>query len=143
MPPVVAKVKGAPRSREREDTMLGDTLTVTAGGAGGTAYVLSKINQDAYSAEYLVRDATSEVRVKIRHSTESVKNGELYPLERHNLELKLTTFATPTVEEVVRYISYTMRAPANVTGASTGWWAAGISFLMTDAFATQLMEWES
>lgn len=33
--------------------MLGDTLTVTLDGSGGTAVVTSKINEAGYATEYL------------------------------------------------------------------------------------------
>lgn len=119
--------------------MLGDTITVTY---NSVATVLSKINQDKYSAEYLKRTATDEFRLLVRHSTESAKPG-VVPFERHNFELTRTVFATPTVAEIKDISSHTVRtkrgsdpATAQLTAlAATGW--------LTGANLTKLIAWES
>jgi hypothetical protein len=76
----------------------------------GSAITLEKMNQDGYSSEYLFRDTTKEIRMKIRHSKESLKAGQSYPIERHNCLLSATVYATPTTAEKFSEISFTLRA---------------------------------
>lgn len=79
--------------------MLGDTLTITL--PVGGAKVLNKINQDAYSSEYFLKESTSEFRVKVRH-TEAKASGGLEARERHNVEFTEKVYATATEAEIVR-----------------------------------------
>lgn len=69
--------------------MLGDTITFTI---NAVAKVLKKINQDGYSSEYLLREATQEFRCKIRHSVEKNLTTSR-TMDRHNVELTQTMFA--------------------------------------------------
>jgi len=62
--------------------MLGNTLTVTLDGSGGTAKALPLINQDGYSSEYFLDDTTVTYRAKVRHSRDNVKVGS-QPFDRH------------------------------------------------------------
>lgn len=55
--------------------MLGSTLVITLDGSGGTAKTLPLINQDNYSSEYFLDEATVQWRATIRHSTDTVKAG--------------------------------------------------------------------
>lgn len=82
----------------------------------GNAITLEKLNQDGYSSEYMFRDTAKELRMKIRHSKESLKPGQTYPIERHNCLLSTTVYATPTSVEQFSEISFTLRA---APGAST------------------------
>lgn len=60
---------------------FGDTVTITI---NSVAKVLKKINQDAYSSEYLLRETGKEFNLLIRHSRDKVLvNG--FPQERHNV----------------------------------------------------------
>jgi hypothetical protein len=123
--------------------MLGDTLTVTLDGSGGTACVCSKINQDAYSSEYLIKRTLDEVRVRVRHSKETVKVGA-QPFDRHNVEF--TQFVYPTEAKplgVTRQVYLVIRndpsdAVADVTnlGEALAYWA-------TDANLDKIFGWES
>lgn len=119
--------------------MLGDTITITY---NTVAKVLSKINQDSYSSEYYLREATGEFRLRFRHQYESAKSG-MNPVERHNLELSYTVFgATPELDRT--YIqSATFRfmkgsdavVERNVGLASVGW--------QNSANIDKLLGWES
>jgi len=85
----------------------------------GTAITLGKMNQDGYSSEYMFRDTTKEIRMKIRHSKESMKPGQAYQIERHNCLLSVTVYATPTVAEQFSEVSFTLRAaPGNSTAVA-------------------------
>lgn len=88
--------------------MLGDSITINLGGSGGTARTLNKINQDKYSAEYLERTATDQLRMYVRHTTEKSKDGAK-PLDRHNVEFTQTIFATADDPEIVRNYYFVFR----------------------------------
>lgn len=122
--------------------MFGDTITVTLDGSGGTARVCSKINQDVYSSEYLNRTATDEIRVQIRHSTESLKPGQLYPLERHNVTFTQTVFATVSAPEFVRQVSTTIRNTKNDALVDVTNLGEAMSFWLTDTNYDKLNIWE-
>ena len=122
--------------------MLGDTLTFTLGGSGGTAKVLSKINQDKYSAEYLLRSSTDEVRARVRHTKEGVKNGSP-AMERHNVELTQTVFATSSAPAMVRQCYVVLRTQVGDDLALNVDVAQALAFFMTEANLTKLTGWES
>jgi hypothetical protein len=123
--------------------MLGDTLTVTIGGSGGTAKVCNKINQDNYASEYLYRDADEEVNVKVRHSKENPQADGRY-FDRHNLEIKHTVFAVAdTSPEYVRIVSTTIRHfkaddPADVSDV-----VEASSYYLDETQALKIIGWES
>lgn len=63
--------------------------------------VLKRINQDQYSTQYYLHEATEEFTVNIRHSKESPqKDGTVF--DRHNVELIHTVFATEAAPAIVR-----------------------------------------
>lgn len=124
--------------------MLGDTVTATLGGSGGTAVVLNKINQDNYSAEYLGREATGlyEVRLRVRHTKETAKAGSL-ALDRHNVELTQTVFATVDAPEYVRQFYFVMRAAPSDTEALVIDLAEAVVFLSDATFLGKIVGWQS
>jgi hypothetical protein len=69
--------------------MLGDTFTVPHEDGD---VICAKINQDGYSAEYLYRDTTHEVKVKVRHSKVAATVARAAH-DRHNVEIVETVFA--------------------------------------------------
>ena len=121
--------------------MLGDTLTITLGGSGGTARVCSKINQDSYSSEYLARTSTDEVRVRVRHWKVTPKTGPSY--DRHHISVTQTVFATLTASEVVRVASSELRMSPGDDIALAVDVAEGVAFWSTGANLTKLAGWES
>lgn len=123
--------------------MFGDTLTITLDGSGGTARVCNKINQDSYSAEYIARSSTDEIRVKIRHQKESMKAGQTYAIERHNVLVTQTVFATPTTSEKFREVSFTLRNRPDDTLVDITNLGEGLVFFLTDANLDKLFAWES
>jgi hypothetical protein len=122
--------------------MLGDTVTVTLGGSGGTERELKKINQDNYSAEYLDRISTDEVRLKVRHTIESAKNGNA-ALDRHNVELTQTVFATLTEPEYTRQFYFVFRFAKGDTEADAVDVAEAVTYLSDATFLGQIAGWES
>lgn len=123
--------------------MLGETLTLTPDGSGGTAVTLSRINQDAYSAEYIKKDTLHEWRVRIKHSKDTVKVGT-QPFDRHVVTFE--QFVYPTVAQplgILRSATLTIRnspydAEADVTNLGEA-----LTFWATDLNLTKLFGWES
>lgn len=74
--------------------MFADPQTITFDAPIG-AKNLVKINQDAYSSEYLLKESAGEYRLKIRNSTNSTKRDGL-TVERHNVELSHWLYPTVT-----------------------------------------------
>jgi hypothetical protein len=123
--------------------MIGDTLTVTYDGSGGTAVVTSKINQDNFSADYLKKDALYETRVQIRHLVETPKSGA-QSYDRH--QITFTQFVYPTT---ARPLGYTRQAymiirndPVDDLAAVTDLGEA-LTFWLTDVNILKLVGWES
>lgn len=72
--------------------MLGDTLTITV---NAVAKAMKKINQDAFTSEYLLRETTQEFRTKVRHSKEkALVSGK--QMDRHNVEFTQTIYPSVT-----------------------------------------------
>lgn len=78
---------------------------------------LNRIRDDGYSSEYLLRTATEEFRMNVRHSNSIKKtsNPLLRGVDRHNIEVVHRIFATATTSEIVRK-TYTVieNAPGDV-----------------------------
>lgn len=73
--------------------MFADPQTVTLDAPTG-AKNLVKINQDGYSSEYLLKEATGEFRLKIRNSVNGTKREGTITTERHNVELTWKVYPT-------------------------------------------------
>lgn len=81
---------------------FGSTITVTV---NAIAKVMNRINDsEPFSSTYLLRGTTDEYRLTIRHSNSNRKgiNSLLRGVDRHNLEMTHTIFATATLPEYVR-----------------------------------------
>lgn len=78
--------------------MFGDTIALTVGGVGKT---LNKVNQDNFSSDYLLKEATGQYRLRIRHQLPPTKVGEA-SRERANAELIYELYATPTTAKQIR-----------------------------------------
>lgn len=119
--------------------MLGDTITITH---NAVARVLVKNNQDNYSSEYLLRTATDEFQLFVRHARETAKAG-VVPFERHNIEFVHTKFATLTTVEQQQRATYTVRCRRGDDPAEALLTAKAINGWLTDANVTKLIAWES
>jgi hypothetical protein len=118
---------------------FGATLTVTI---NAVAKVLNRINQDNYGSEYMLRSTTDEFRVKIRHSKENSKNGVV--MERHNVEITHTVFATATTDEVVRSTYIVVRGKLNDDVTPLGYLLAGfVTYVSNATVQSDLLSWQS
>nr|UJQ85855.1 MAG: putative coat protein [Leviviridae sp.] len=125
--------------------MLGTSLTVTLDGAGGTAKVLPLINQDGYSSEYFLDEATVQWRAKVRHSKDSVKNGS-QPFDRHTVTFQ--RYLKPTVAGTLgrtTEVILTIRTDPNEVQSDVIDLSEAMSFYMVKAggIAAKLLGWES
>lgn len=120
--------------------MLGDTITITH---NSVARVLSKINQDNFASEYLLRIATDEFRLIVRHSTESAAKSGVLPFERHYIEFSHTLFATSTTPEQKRISAVTVRSRRGDDPAAALLAAKAMIAWASDANLTKLIAWES
>lgn len=117
--------------------MLGDTLTMTLGGSGGTAKVLQKINQDGYSSEYYLRESTQEFRAKVAHS----KSGER---NRHFVEFKQTIFATELGDpDTIRSTSLVIWDYPADTAADVSDLTEALAYWAAEATVLKLLGWQS
>lgn len=74
--------------------MFANTLTLTI---NAVAKVLTRVNQDNYGSEYKFSDGVEKVVLLVRHSVETTKG--LPSVNRHNVFVERTVFATPTTTE--------------------------------------------
>jgi len=125
--------------------MLGSTLVVTLDGSGGTAKTLPLINQDGYSSEYFLDEATVNWRAKVRHSTDNVKAGT-QAFDRHSVTFQrflkpTTTFPLGLLTEVI----FTVRCNPSETASDIIDLSEAMSFYMVKSggVATKLLGWES
>lgn len=118
--------------------MLGDTLTLTL--PVGGEKVLNKINQDGYTSEYFLREATQEFTARVRHTTAKAGGG-LEDRDRHNVEITQKIYATSSAAEIVRkfyvvFENYDGDADTDTIEALAAW-------LVSGTILTQLFGWQS
>lgn len=121
---------------------LGDTLTITLGGSGGTAKVLKKINQDGYTSEYYLPETNSSFRAKVRHTKESVKPNQVQ-YERHNVEFTETVYTSGNTPEFVRQAYVVIRHKVGDDAATVSNLGEALSFYLNEALYGKLIGWES
>lgn len=119
--------------------MLGNEITFTVDGQTKT---LKKINQDSYSSEYLLREATGEYRAKVRHSNEKAAiRGE--KMARHNVEFAYTSYGSSDLDDgFVIIVSSTIRNPERSDAVKVDQISDALAtFMATNGVA--LVNWES
>jgi hypothetical protein len=83
--------------------MFANTLTLTI---DGVAKTLTRINQDNFGSSYKFKDGTEQINLQFRNSTE--KSGSV-SIDRHNMFVERTIYATPTAQEQYYTASATLR----------------------------------
>lgn len=86
--------------------MFANTLTLTVAGATGSPFTLTRVNQDNFGSVYSYKDATQDISLKVRQSTDNVKGVPVY---RHNATIEHTIFATLVVPEKYASATITLR----------------------------------
>jgi len=120
--------------------MFADTLTITI---NSVAKVLTRVNQDGYSSEYLLRETTGDYKLKLRNSSYMDKNRGV-TIDRHNVEFTYTIYpvAPSTVSTIRKYYSVLEHDHTDDVVADTNF-AVGITGFQTSANFTKLLNWES
>lgn len=83
--------------------MFANTLTLTI---DAVARTLIRMNQDNYGSEYQFKDSAEKIVMKIRHSTET---QNALPVNRHNVFVERTVYATPSTMEKYWSTTITLR----------------------------------
>lgn len=119
--------------------MLGETLTLSI---DGTNKVLSRINEENFSATYLLLTPTEEFTVVIKHAKDKPRMGEM-PRDRHNVRLVHTVFAVAPALPVVREISTTIVGPRADDKTALAKEVVGMGAYLSLATTTKILGWES
>lgn len=123
--------------------MFADPQTVTINAVGK---VLTRVNQDQYSSEYRLREATGEYKLSIRNTSYLDKKRGVQ-IDRHNIELTQVVFpVAPATLSTVRkcyavvenQVGDTLTDPVLVAAGLFAWATAS-----TNANLTKLMNFES
>lgn len=122
---------------------FGSTFTLTFNAVNK---VLNRVNQDNYGSEYLLRTSTEEYRMKVRHSKETVKNPDPLTrgMDRHNIEITHTIFATATTPQFIRQAYAVYRVMPGDDLTTVGYFVDGANATFsTNTVETDLLNWVS
>lgn len=103
-------------------------------------YTLNRINQDAYGSEYFYRGTTFSLTLKIRHSKEK-PDAAGSVMDRHNIELTQTVFATSTTPVIIRQAFATFRNGSLDDATASSYLDQGLVDVLTDANLGDLIAW--
>lgn len=121
--------------------MFADTITVTI---NSVAKVLTRINQDKYSSEYLLRGTTDEFRLLIRHSNYVDKTRGGKKVDRHNVELTQTVYpVSPAVVPTIRKAYVVLENEYSDGTTDPLNFDLGFAAFLTSANITKLLNLES
>jgi len=120
------------------DLMLSNTIVFN----DGTSRTLAKINQDAYSSEYMFRDSTLQYVLKIRHSkTKATATVPSY--DRHNVEVVKTVFAAGGSPEVKTKYYFVMEQEGNNTNVALADAICDLCIASTNSFLVDILGWQN
>lgn len=123
--------------------MFADPAVITI---NGVAKSLTRINQDKYSSEYLLRTATEEYRMNVRNTSYPDKKRNV-TIDRHNVELIHTVFpVAPATLSTVRKTYTVIENQRGDTLTDPVLEAAGLAGYLTassNANLAKLMNFES
>lgn len=120
--------------------MFADPAVITI---NGVAKSLTRINQDKYSSEYLLRTATSELKLNLRNSSYTDKKRGVV-VDRHNAELIETVFpVAPATLSSVRKTYAVIENQRGDTLLDPRYVAVGLFGLLSAANIDKLMNFES
>lgn len=131
--------------------MLGDSLTMTLDGSGGTAKTLVRVGSIPgvpYSSEYFLDEPTVWYRVLIRNTTDTVRIGT-QEFDRHSVTfqryIKPNQSAQETLLGSLNEITFTIRNDPRATPSEVVDMSEAMSFYMVKAggIAARLLGRES
>lgn len=121
--------------------MFSDTITITI---NAVAKILTRVNQDGYSSEYLLRESTGSFRLKLRNSSYKDKTRSNVSVDRHNIELVETVYAVaPATIPTVRKYYAVLENDTTDSVVSSAKFGVGVVGFQTEANLTKLLNWES
>lgn len=123
--------------------MFADPAVVTINGAPKS---LTRVNQDQYSSEYVLREALGDYRLNIRNSSRTdKKTGKV--TERHNIELIHTIYpVAPSTIGTVRKAYLVIENQQGDTLVDPMYEASGLCVFLTassSANITKMLNFES
>ncbi len=104
--------------------MFANTLTITI---NGVAKTLTRVNQDNYGSEYVLKTSTDKMTLRFRNSVE--KGSPSY--DRHNMFFEHIVYATTTTIEKVYTVSAVLRQNDGSDPAYLDYVVAGFITLLT------------
>lgn len=121
--------------------MFADTITITINAVPKT---LTRVNQDGYSSEYLLRGSDDEFRLTIRNTSfvDKARGGK--KVDRHTCQLIQTVFpVAPATVSTIRkaYVVLENEAADGVTLPLQ--FDLGYMAFFTSANITKMLNWES
>lgn len=108
----------------------------------GVAHNLPRINMDNYGSEYLYSGTTYELRCKIRHTKETARPG-VTQVDRHNIELTQTVYATSTTPQYVRQAYTVIRNGFSDDKVAVVNLAEALIDFSVDTVLTDMVSWQS
>lgn len=131
--------------------MFANTLTVTV---NAVAKALIRVNQDKYSSEYSLKEATQSFRLLISHQKSSAKRGStvsptaapyelVKPTDRIRVYLQQNIFATASTPQQIYEASVSFPYIEGQDTALTRGLVLALQGLTVSAFLDQLVQGES
>lgn len=109
--------------------MFANTITLTI---NAVDKVLTRINQDNFGSTYKLTSATELIQLQFRNSTEKNSSGDV---DRHNMFVEHTVFATATEIEKYYSMSATLRARRGSSPTVLSQLTAGAQTVLTAQLA--------
>lgn len=121
--------------------MFADPITITV---NGVAKAMTRVNQDAYSSEYLLRESLGEYTLKVRHSSLNDKLRPGVKIDRHNVEFVQTLYpVAPSTTSRVRKAYMTFENERADAGTEPQKHTLGLASFMTEPNIVKLLNLES
>lgn len=120
--------------------MFDSTITVTI---NSVAKVLNRISSDGYTSEYLLREATGDFRLKIRHTSYKRKQNGVQ-VDRHSVELVETVYPVTLGEPSRTRKAYAViEVDQGDTTTAAEKFSSGFMAFHNSGNLTKLINWES
>lgn len=120
--------------------MFSDVLVITIDGVDKS---LTRINQDGYSSEYLLREDTGEFSLRIRN-TSYIRKDTGIKVDRHNVELVNLVYPASAADPVITrkaYMVFENERGDPLTDVED--FTAGMVAFLSNANILKMLNWES
>lgn len=120
--------------------MLANTITLPLPSGN---VILTRINQDGYSSEYLKRNTLDQYRMVVRHSRVNPSAGRSEQYDRHNVEVVHTVFAAGAVPQYDQKVYFVLECKPGDSAIDVADGLFDLAIATSDALMVQLQAWES